>query len=228
MRQRKISVIIPSMFRANQFRECIKRVQETTQNFDIEMIVVVDGRCEDTLYEAMLLPNVLTIFNERHLGAIKSWNRGLRVSSGDIIVAIGDDCFCWDHWLDEALAVLETLPNQSGVVGLNAVYDDGYRADHCSHFLTTRRCIKEVLGGCLFYECYHHFFSDNETLQRARRVNQYAAATEAKVEHRHYRLGKAPNDPVYTLPLCWAEEDKALFARREIAGFPNDFEAIIK
>jgi len=222
----RISIIVPSMYRAEQFSECVKRIQETTKGHNVEIVVVVDGRCKDTLNKAAEL-EVIVVYNKKHLGALASWNRGLRVCTGDPIIAIADDTYCHDGWLEEALKSHSTLPGESGIVGLNPLWDDRYRTAHCNHFLVDRKAIREVLGGVLFYEVYQHFCSDNETFERASRAGRYVASDKAIVEHRHVRLNNAPNDRVYEMTTQYVGGDYALLLQRRAAGFPNNFEAVI-
>jgi hypothetical protein len=223
----KISIIVPSMYRAEQFGKCVKRIQETTVGRGVEIIAVVDGQCKDTLNKAAEL-GLIVVYNEKHLGALSSWNRGLRICTGDPIVCVGDDTHCHDNWLEEALKSHATLPEGSGVVGLNPLHDAGYIKTHCSHFLVDRKAIRELLGGVLFYDkWYRHFASDNETLERAMKAGRYVPSEKAIVEHRHTRLSQAKNDAVYDMVLQYATEDLMMLAKRRKAGFPNDFEAIL-
>jgi len=222
-----ISIIVPSMYRPEQFRASIERLRETIKGFDVEIVAVVDGRCKPTLAVAAEL-QLLTIYNEKHLGALVSWNRGLRVCSGDYVVTIADDTYCHDNWLEEALKSHSTLPEWSGIVGLNPLWDEGYKKTHCCHFLADRKAIREVLGGVLFYETkYKHYCSDNETYDRAVKAGRYVASEKSVVEHKHWRHEKATKDIVYTLTEQYLASDYKVLRARRAAGYPNDFEPMI-
>ena len=222
----KISVIIPSMKRPDQLKACVQRLFETTHNRDVECIVVVDGGDLDTLATALQV-TPLVAFNHDRLGPMRAWNRGLSFSRGDAIVLVGDDVYFHEAWLDEALKVLETLSNQSGVVGFNDLYrapTDG----HCVHFLITRDCIRNVMGGVLCFECYQTQYTDNETNERAKAASCFVYAQNSIVEHRHWRVNKAAKDEMYQIGETGFKHDYATFNRRKAAGFPNDFTPVIR
>jgi glycosyltransferase involved in cell wall biosynthesis len=223
----KTSVIIPSLKRPAQLMACVQRLKETTCTRDVECVVVVDGGDLETLAAAsQVTPFVL--FNNERLGPMVSWNRGLRMSHGETIAMVGDDVYFHDGWLYEALKVMDTLPDKSGVVGFNDLYRAS--AEQCAHFLITRECIKNVMGGVLCFECYQTQYTDNETVERAKRANCFAYAPNSIVEHRHWRVNKADKDVVYQIGETGFKHDYAMFNKRKdfVTGFPNDFKPVIQ
>lgn len=219
----RVSCVIPTRLRAAQARRCVDSFFTTTQGRDVECIVVVDN--DPATVEAMKGSPAIILDNEMRRGAIRSWNIGLKAVSGDVIVRGADDLYWKWGWLDAALAALKTLLGESGMVGLNCLDRDD---DIASHFLITRKCIVELMGGVLAVPHYHHYWSDPEMVERAKRADCYVLAPEAIVEHRSHMAGKAPNDMTYAEALRWFHKDAAIYDERLAAGFPNDYEAVIR
>lgn len=73
----------------------------------VELVIVVDGEAE--LLEKAVAKfgdreNVIIGHNETNQGLSASRNRGIGLSSGDIIAFIDDDAVADDHWLEELVA----------------------------------------------------------------------------------------------------------------------------
>ncbi len=226
----KVSVIIPSKGRAKQLAQCVRGLFETTRGHDVECVVVCD---EQAAYDAVLAefgetkPDSLNwlVWSWATLPAIPAFNEGLSHATGDVIMAGNDDLVWRDGWLTEALAVLETLPDGDGVVGLNDLCP--IPRNFSAFFLATRRWLARENGGVLFCPHYHHNFPDPELCQRATASGRYVVAEKAVVEHRHPVWGTAEMDETYRAGAERFKEDQALYEMRLAAGFPDDFAPVI-
>jgi len=227
----KVACIIPSRGRPAQLRRCIDLFFETTQEHDVECLAIIDGDVEPyyqalTDSAAMLLDGNDAVFNPKQVGAVASWNIGLKaLAYANAFIPGADDLIWHPGWLDAALAALQTLPGGQGMVGFN----DLDRTDHmATHFLVTRQCIIEVMGGVLAIPAYHHYWTDPEMNVRAKIEGCYVWCEESVVEHRSSMNGKAPEDDTYRLARKYFKADEETFNRRQAAGFPNDFEPVLR
>ena len=192
----------------------------TTANHTVEIIVVCD-RDRET-FERLQQEDCKVLYQGEG-NAISAWNMGLRHATGEYIVFAANDLVPRAGWLDEALRVMRSLPNGSGLVGLNT-------GDHdtlATHFMVSRGFIKGYLGGVLAIPHYHHCFTDNEVNERARRAGRYAYAEGARIDHRHPSRGKREADECDAYAGQWFAVDQTTFEDRKARGFPDDYEAVI-
>jgi GT2 family glycosyltransferase len=220
-----ITCIIPSLNRPIQLRRCIDGFFATTSNHNAECVAVLDGEVDDR-FKVLWGSRAMLVYNRAILGAIASWNIGAKsVPETDIFIAGADDLIWGDGWLDAAFAALEALPGKQGMVGFN----DLDRSDKmATHFLLTRQCAIEVMGGVLAIPAYHHYWSDPEMNARATRAGCYTWCAEAFVEHRSFMNDKALIDDTYQEAARWFKQDEETFNRRKAMGFPNDFEPVLR
>lgn len=232
----KVSVVIPSKGRPAQVAQCVKALFETTAGHDVEAVIVCD---EDAAFNSTMTALAETFGNDEAdrmarenlrwswatLPVIPAFNEGLRLSTGDVILPGNDDLDWGEGWLDEALAVLETLPDGDGVVGLNDLCP--VKRNFSAFFIATRRWLARENGGVLFCPHYHHNFVDPEVCARAIASGRYVVAEKAVVEHKHPAWGKAEVDATYQAGGEHYADDQALYEMRWAAGFPDDFAPVI-
>src|SRR3972149_7347515 len=149
----KISVITPTCFRPQMFREMCMSLINTTQKYEIEHIVLIDEDNETLsialgIWNHLLNRNQMRIrFCKKTMGALSSWNKGLELSTGNVIVPSSDDQLFYPDWLKYALENLETKLNGYGVVGMN---DLAYSEEQvATMFLFTRDYCKDHMGGVI-------------------------------------------------------------------------------
>ena len=219
----KVSVIIPSRGRPEQLRCCIRGLLATTRNHNVEVIAVID-QCPESAAALQGMP-VKVLSNSEHQGATACWNQGSLVATGKILVLGADDLVFFKGWLDAALATLEEMGG-SGMVGFN----DGITPEHAfsPHHMMTRDFIARYMNGCFVIPCYKHQYVDLEATARARRAGKYKWCEGAYVEHRHHAHGLADIDEVYRLGNSYKEADREVFLARQAAGWPNDFDPILR
>lgn len=220
----KVACIIPSRGRPAQLRRCVDQFFDTAHGHNIACLAVLDGDVDESF---MALNDSLArlAFNETPIGAVAGWNIGLKLMhDADAFIPGADDLVWHPGWLDAALEALQILPNHQGLVGFN----DLDRTDQmATHFMITRQCIIDVMGGVLAIPAYHHYWTDPEMNARAMLASCYIWCKEAVVEHRSAMNGKAAEDDTYRHASQWFKEDEATFNRRRALGYPDDFEPVI-
>ncbi|SEM93516.1 glycosyltransferase family 2 protein [Lihuaxuella thermophila] len=105
-----VSVVIPTRGRALLLKRAIESVLAQTFQ-DFEIVVVVDGRDEETekILGEIPDPRLKTIINEHSLGGAEARNVGVRHARGEWIALLDDD----DEWLPRKLEVQYQAARQS-------------------------------------------------------------------------------------------------------------------
>jgi glycosyltransferase involved in cell wall biosynthesis len=163
----------------------------------------------------------IAVCSAPRLGCANAWNTAFRASPDDDIYVIGsDDCIFKPKWLENSLKALQKLGG-SGLVG----FKSGYRREMSDHYLMTRDFIIEHHGGVAAIPHYTSWCLDDEAQLRAKRVKKLVRADNAVVVH---TKTKYSDDEGYRMGRDLRDENKLLFGRRLMLGFPDDFEPIIK
>lgn len=217
----KTSVIIPSRGRNSLLAESLRQLRATAEGYEVEAVVILDK--DDPEYTVPPGADVL-IVNKTRIGAVKSYNRGLKRATGDYVMAGAND-LCYKHnWLKYAIEAHQKHLDGYGMIGLN---DGAYDAGNCVLFMMDRRFCKEFFGGVLVIPHYQHLFSDTEMVTRARAAGHFYWCEEANVTHLHPAHGTRPADDSDRYIATLFESDQAIFEARKQAGFPNDYEPVI-
>jgi len=227
-----ISVIIPSRKRPQRLLEALARLYESVRTVGVEMevIVVVERDALEESVPAQLPGFVRLHVRDSEPNAIQSFNAGAALATGDALVLGEDDVWFHVGWLEQALAALESIGG-TGYVGLN-----GLSEHHVpTNYLVTRDWCIRFGGGVLSPPCYRSPPGDLEMWERAKRSGLYVWADgqhsefNSICENMHFYHGKALWDETYALRKKQGEEgrDMEIFAARQAAGFPNDFERCI-
>ena len=113
----KTSLIIPTYNRPEALSDCIDSVLKQTVLPD-ELIIVDDGNLEEIPYEkACQNKGIHTIYYKKDTpGLTRSRNKGVELSSGDIILFLDDDVILFPDYIEQILAGYDE--NTSGVGGL--------------------------------------------------------------------------------------------------------------
>jgi GT2 family glycosyltransferase len=162
--------------------------------------------------------------SDRVRGCSRAWNDALAASTGDPVVLAADDLVFQPGWLDAALEEMERFDGGWGLVGFN----DGHFGEELStHYMVSKRLIREHFGGVIAWECYHHSFNDREANERAKRAGRYVWCRDARVHHSHWLFGDRLQDATDLRHLPRHPESEATFSARMAAGFPNNFDPAI-
>jgi hypothetical protein len=94
-----------------------------------------------------------------------------------------------------------------------------------THYMVSRSYAVDKWGGVMICPLYDHNYTDWEAQKRAEADGVYLWARDAHVEHEHFDWDKNLWDDTYAITRAKLDEDRALYERREAAGFPNDYPA---
>ena len=223
----KISILIPTCFRPTMFSNMLDSVEETTAGYDIETIAIVDMDAE-TMKIAARRCSITDYAPDKMRGAANCWNKGLKASTGDIIVPAGDDQLFYPHWLDYALESHREKLGGYGVVGMNDLAYDG-NIQLATMFLFDRKYCQEVMGGIFAHPSLKYYCIDSEWNAKAKMLGHFYWDERAIVEHLHSAHNKREIDrhDIFRMDEDWMAMDNKTFADRLSAGFPIDYDPII-
>lgn len=122
----KVSILIPTFNRANYLRMAIDSAIEQTYS-NIEIIVLDDCSTDETvnvMRDYKNKKNLIFIRNDKNIGFIKNWNKGMELSTGEYIKIMGDDDLLDKNCITEQARILETSPD-IGIVCCNYFIIDG-------------------------------------------------------------------------------------------------------
>ena len=94
----KVSIVIPVLNKLHFTKQCLADIFSTAYD-DLEIIVIDNGSSDGTNEFIRNLSKITLISNEENLGCAKSWNQGVRRSSGDWIVILNNDVRLPSNWL---------------------------------------------------------------------------------------------------------------------------------
>lgn len=144
-------------------------------------------------------------------------NRGVEITEQPWLFQGADDLTFHPQWAVEALYVAHITNRR--VIGTN---DLGNRrvttGRHSTHSLVARSYIEEIgvvdEPGKMLHEGYSHNFCDDELIQTATRMGEFAVSPRSKVEHLHPNWGKAALDSTYEKGLRDFHADRNILNRR--------------
>ena len=143
---KKVSVIIPAYNHGHYIGDAISSILESDyQNF--EVIVIDDGSMDNTKQVVASFKNVL-YYHQQNLGAHHAINRGISVSSGDLIAILNDDDMFSNSHLSQAVSNLETYGN-TFFVGKGEVFGHGDMLHIMKHHILCSTKIVEDYGWAL-------------------------------------------------------------------------------
>ena len=215
------SLIIPT--RRLRIAHTLERLRMTTTGLDVEVIVVVD--VDHLVANAAMRSGATCVFFPNYIGAIAAWNKGLALATGDILVFGADDLVFQQGWLEIALEAHQRDLGGYGLVGFNDLHRNGNEI--ATHYLFDRKFCREVLGGVMAYSCYEFFCNDTESNARAKRAGRFYWCEGARVQHAHPLLGLRTMDHLDEMHSPMFPRDVAVFERRQLEGFKDDFERVL-
>jgi GT2 family glycosyltransferase len=220
-----ISGLLATTGRPLMAEAAVRSFLETTKHHPVQVVAAVDNDRETVRRLSNLAPvSVEVNWSAEYRGCSRAWNDALAQSSGDPLVLMADDLVFSPGWLDAALAELARFPDGWGMVGLNDGHFDGQFA---THYLMSRRFVREVLGGVVAWECYRHSFNDVEVSERAKAAGRFSWCEDARVTHNHWIWGTREQDLTDQRALPLHHQSQYAYLARRDAGFPNDHEAVI-
>lgn len=202
----QVGIIIPLM-RPHRIAPVVQSIQESTTDYHI--IVLATGECAEACKD---LP--ITLIDDGGGTFPQRINRGYRASQEPFITTGADDVAFLSGWFEAAMRTMATLPNGSGVVGIN----DCYNAIG-NHFVIARDYV-ETLGGVMdepgvtMCEEYQHQYCDDDLRATAIFHGRWAMSMESRIEHLHVGAGKSEMDAVYAAGEATSAQGRAVFMSR--------------
>ncbi len=218
-----LSIIMPTKGRGEQAVRCIEQLFKTTNDFEVECIVVAHpDESNQKAFSNYSNPNVQVIWEE--CSAIQGWNIGASKACGDYLKVGDDDLWYHDNWLLEAYKVIQETPDGHGYFKIRSD-SQNYWGERC---IGSRRFFKEVLGGVLCIPHYLSQYDDVEKTDRAIIEDLFFQAPNAYIEHRHWVYGKAIKDDTYKRGgIALVGQDEKTYKYRKSIGYPSDYLAVI-
>lgn len=214
-----VCVLLPTIYRPDGLRRALSTLETSL----VETIIICEKDDEEAKQIALDYMCRFCTTEKSLQGPAYAWNTGLKHAQfHDAYFLASDDIEFVPGWLHEIQKIYETT--QAGLIGVNDGTGKYERAGFCTHYFMTRNFIRNVNGGVVC--CPHYFadFTDVEIIERAKKVNQFAYAAEAKVIH-HWR---EIDDEAYRRGDTRRAEAKKIYLERKAQGFPDNYKAIIK
>lgn len=128
-----------------------------------------------------------------------------------------DDIIFYSGWDTEALKLMD---DKTMVVGTNDLHNNEVlRGEHATHYLVSRKYIKEqggtIDGSFRVLYGYKHNYTDTEFIETAKARGVFQPCLSSVVEHRHWVFSLAPMDAVYEKGHRTAGEDQVMFNSRK-------------
>lgn len=223
-----ISVIFATCGRPDYYLKALGSLLNTVSGHDIELVSVIDGVQENAI--STLGCSIKTIIDwcPTRRGAIWAWNRGLQISTGDIIVPAGDDQIFHPGWLDYALESHGSKVGGYGVIGMNDLAYDGTKQTS-TMLLFDRKFCKEVMGGVICPPVYNYYDVDSEWNEKSKQMHKFFWDERSRVEHLHSAHLKRPKDELdqEREDSNWIKIDEEIFNQRKANNFPITWQSVI-
>ena len=110
----KVSVIICTYNYARFLPQCLESVLSQTRTPD-EIIVVDDGSTDETP-EVVKRYEGIRYIRQDHAGKVVAFNKGLEVTTGDIICHLDADDYWFERKLEYLLNTFQRFPNAGGII----------------------------------------------------------------------------------------------------------------
>lgn len=123
----KASIIIPTYNGLDLLRRCIASIREHTDS--PYEIIVVDNASTDGTAAWCMQEKLIVISLPTNVGFPAACNKGLQLSSGDILILLNNDTVVTPHWLSNMTAALGSAPDV-GIVGPVTNYASGSQQVH--------------------------------------------------------------------------------------------------
>jgi glycosyltransferase involved in cell wall biosynthesis len=155
----KVSVIIPTLNRADLLIETIDRIQNQTVSRDVYEVVVVDNASSDhtqtVLAEKSRTYSNLRFLSQSKRGAAATRNEGIRNAEGEIVLFIDDDIFAEPTLIETHLNSHARHPRASIIGAVTAPWGDV--PDPFLRYLRDRGIFNpySITGGPMDFSYYH-------------------------------------------------------------------------
>ncbi|MFA6908959.1 MAG: glycosyltransferase family 2 protein [Patescibacteria group bacterium] len=130
----KLSIIILNYKTRGLLKQCIRGIQEYTQGYSSELIVV-DNASHDGTREMMQeeFPSVVFIETKKNLGFGAGMNAGMNIAHGDYFLLLNTDIAILDDAIQRLVAYMDQHP-RVGIAGPRLMNPDGSVQYSCYRF----------------------------------------------------------------------------------------------
>ncbi|OGL44925.1 MAG: hypothetical protein A2149_03225 [Candidatus Schekmanbacteria bacterium RBG_16_38_11] len=140
-----LSIVIPHLSNKEILGECLDSIFKTLAGVSFEVIVVDNGSNDQS--KAMVaekFAEVKLIENEKNLGFCKATNQGIKITRGEFILLLNNDCLVKEKAVEVMLSSIKK-DESIGALGCRLVYPDGKLQPSCFHFRTLFSTFSEDL-----------------------------------------------------------------------------------
>ena len=155
----KVSVVIPTLNRADLVAETIDRIERQTVDQDVYEVLVVDNSSTDHTQQvlaqkAATYPNLRIHFQAKR-GAAPTRNVGIRKAVGDIVLFIDDDIFAEPDLIEAHLKNHSANSSASIIGGVTTPWEDA--SDPFLRYLRDKRILNpySIKCGPMDFSYYH-------------------------------------------------------------------------
>lgn len=211
-----IEILIPTLNRPHKLADVVKNISENTINLH-RVVFIVEP--EDELSQRMGREAGGMVLVNKHkacyAGAI---NTGYEKTTGEWLFC-GDDSLDFRYGWDKT--ALDAYGATHQVIGVNDLNNPSSMSGTGSTIhLVARSYLDEVGGvidggpGSFLNEMYHHYWTDTEFIDTAKRRGKFIGCLEAHVHHRHWASGTAPVDSTTHKNESQIPSDQAIYVSR--------------
>ena len=142
----QVSVVIPTLDTRDDLRRCLRSVHRQAQDVRMETVVVDNGSADgSTEMVRREFPWACAIRLEENVGYSRAVNRGLAVSTGDVIIVLNADALAHDGGFVLLWEALTRDPSL-GAGCPRCIDPDGTLQSQGHHLVETRDFLNDMLG----------------------------------------------------------------------------------
>jgi len=197
----KVSIIIPVYNQLPMTIECLRDVLQTC-NVETEIILIDDGsKTPVSMAVSRMFPNVNVLKNDTNQGFAKAINKGIKVSTGDLVCLLNNDIRLpnpnWLKLMVEELKNVDMTAPAGGKMDFNYNYIGEAKTKNDTFNYLVGYCLllkKEVIDsiGLISEEFKKGFFEDVEYSYRAKKAGFKLGITEGtNIKHLYHATFKA-------------------------------------
>ncbi len=205
----KISLIHPSRNRAQQACETALLWIDTADNV-VEYILSLDDDDESRISYLELFPQQVMFSSNANRSAIDAINNAAKMATGDLLIVISDDFYPFAHW--DTLLLAEV----AGKADFLMKTQDGIQPELITLPIMDRAYYNRF--GYVYHPDYLHMFCDNELTAVGHMLGRVITSA-LLFEHKHYSVGKAERDALYTRNENTWDQGLHLFSERQKINF---------
>ena len=140
-----LSIVIPSYNNKEILQGCLNSIYSSITSSSFE-VIVIDNGSKDKSSEMVkeYFPAARLIENKMNLGFCKATNLGIKISKGEFVFLLNNDCLLKEDSLDIMLDIIRK-DRTIGALGCRLIYPDKKLQPSCYHFRTLFSTLAEEL-----------------------------------------------------------------------------------